>query len=112
MKLFGLSILQFFHLTAVLSFKLRFHIIIGGKDSIHVLFSLFLGIKEAHLSPIDFILEPCHFLLQIGVFTRQEVFVLVEKVNLAAKPIAMPLTISFALLAPAQLAIKLIFLAL
>ena len=107
-----LTVLQLLHFTTVLRLELRLDIVIGRENPIHVLLRLFLGVEKAELRPIDLILEPCNLFLQVRVLSAQEVFVLVEKINLAAKAFVVPLTVSLALLAPTQLLIDLFLLAL
>ena len=112
LQLLCLAIFQFLHLSAVLHLKLGLHIVISRQHSIHILLCLLLGIEKTELRPIDFIFKSSDFFLKIGVFSRQKVFVLVEQVNLTAKSLIVSLTVSLALLAPAQLLINLFLLAL
>lgn len=98
LKFLGLTVLELLDLFRVLGLKLGLDIIVGGEDSIHVLFSLFLGIEEAELGSVNFVFETLDFLLKIGVLTAQEVLVLVEQVDLSAKTLVTSLNIDLGLL--------------
>lgn len=97
-QLFCLAVFEFIHLFGVLEFKLRFDIVICGEDTIHVLFSLLLSFKKAQLSPVDLVFEARNFILQVSVLAGEEVFVLVQKINLASKALVVPFNIDFRLL--------------
>lgn len=92
-QLFGLAVFELLHFFGVLEFKLRFNIVVCGEDTIHVLFSLLLSLKEAQLGPVKLILETRNFVLQVSVLTGEEILVLIKKVNLASKALVVPLNI-------------------
>jgi len=63
LQFFVLAVLQIVHLAGILLLKLRLDVVVGGQDAIHVLLSLLLGLKQAHLGAVHFIFESCYLVL-------------------------------------------------
>jgi len=85
LEFFGLAVLQILDLVGVLVFKLRFDVIVGIQDSVHVLFSLLFGVKEALFKSVDLVIHALDLVFEICVLAVEEGFVLLQQVDLAAE---------------------------
>jgi len=85
LEFFGLAVLQILDLVGVLVFKLRFDVIVGIQDSVHVLFSLLFGVKEALFESVDLVIHALDLVFEICVLAVEEGFVLLQQVDLAAE---------------------------
>ena len=84
LEILGVSGLQVLYLFSVLLVKLGLDVIIGIKDSVHVLISLFLGFQEAEFGPVELVLESSDALFMSGVLPLEETLVLSQDVDFSS----------------------------
>ena len=84
-EILGVSSLQILDLRGVLLVELHFEIVVGVQHTIHVLFSLLLGFQERLLSSVKLVIKSLDLVHQSSILTLQEVLILREQIDLAAK---------------------------
>jgi hypothetical protein len=105
-EFFRLSVFEILDLVRVLVLKLVLDVVVGSQHAIHVLFGLFLGVQQTLLEPIHLVFHTLDLVLQIGVLTVKECFVLLQQVDFSPQPFVATLYLVLAFLELANLQLK------